>query len=95
MSPLRWMSITLLAAAALLLAPAAGSAQVPPVSPPACVSGCDGDGGGYEPPRQQTCRDVEITYACGTEEKCDDLPGRGVVCVEVEKLCTRTETICN
>lgn len=95
MRPFPWMSMVSLVVAAFLLAPAAGSAQVPPVSPPECVSGCENDGGGYEPARQQTCRYIEVTYACGTEEKCDDLPGRGVVCVEVERFCTRTEEVCN
>jgi hypothetical protein len=85
----KWIA-SLVAAAALL--PLGGSAQIPPPSPPECVSGCENQG---DPPaRERRCRDVTVQYACGTEEKCDDLPGRGVVCVEVEKLCTTTETIC-
>lgn len=51
-----------------------------------------------EPPaaaRSQTCRDITVTYVCGTQQKCDYLKGRGTVCVEVEKSCTRTERICN
>jgi hypothetical protein len=89
---IRKWTVSLRVAAALL--PATVSAQIPPPSPPACVSGCENQRD-PEPARPQRCRDVTVQYACGTEEKCDDLPGRGVVCVEVEKTCTTTETICD
>jgi len=84
------------AVAALAWLPAAVSAQyVPPVPPPTCVSGCENaPGSGQSPPSTRTCRDVTVEYNCGTEQKCDDLKGAGIVCVEVAKVCTRTETIC-
>jgi hypothetical protein len=91
----RWILTLSLVAAAALLIPLAGSAQIPPPSPPACVSGCDNDDGGAVPARQPTCRTINVTYACGTQEKCDDLPGRGIVCVEVERMCSRSEEICD
>ena len=50
---------------------------------------------GAPEPRPQTCRDITVTYACGTQQKCDYLKGRGTVCVEVEKMCTKTERICS
>ena len=90
---LRKWTASLIAAFTTLL-PTVGAAQIPPPSPPECVSGCENQGD-PEPSRPSRCRDVTVQYACGTEEKCDDLPGRGVVCVEVEKLCTTTETICD
>lgn len=83
-----------LIAAAMALLPLAGTAQIPPPSPPECVSGC-GDDAQPEPPRQRSCRTIEVRYACGTEQRCDDLKGAGIVCVEVERFCTRSEEICD
>jgi hypothetical protein len=48
----------------------------------------------YEPRASQQCKDLTVQYVCGTEQKCDYLEGRGMVCTEVEKYCTRTETVC-
>jgi hypothetical protein len=48
----------------------------------------------YAPPARQQCKDLTIQYVCGTEQKCDYLEGRGMICTEVEKYCTRTETVC-
>jgi len=94
MSGSRWMLTVSLAVAACALLPLPGSAQVPPPSPPECVSGCGGDAQA-EPARQRSCRTIDVRYACGTEEKCNDFPGKGIVCVEVERFCTRSEEICD
>jgi len=48
----------------------------------------------YVPRESQQCKDLTIQFVCGTEQKCDYLEGRGMVCTEVEKYCTRTETVC-
>lgn len=91
-NPPRWPGLAALAVA-LVLPLAAGAQWVPPVPPPTCVENCDG-APADEPPRQPNCRDVTLSYVCGTEEKCDDLGPKGIVCVEVERWCERTEEIC-
>lgn len=48
----------------------------------------------YAPRESQQCKDLAIQFVCGTEQKCDYLEGRGMVCTEVEKYCTRTEAVC-
>lgn len=48
----------------------------------------------YLPRESRQCKDLTIQFVCGTEQKCDYLEGRGMVCTEVEKYCTRTETVC-
>ncbi len=93
--PPRWPgAVALVAIAAALALPLAVRAQyVPPPPPPTCVENCDGVPA-EEPPRPPRCRYLTVRHVCGTEEKCDDLGPKGIVCVEVERWCERTEEIC-
>lgn len=51
---------------------------------------------------QNECKTITVTYVCGTEQKCEQMKIMDsytsyhyeTVCVDVEKYCTRTETVC-
>lgn len=89
----RWPGLAALAVA-LALPLAVGAQYVPPVPPPTCVENCGG-APANEPPRERTCRYLTVRYVCGTKEVCQDFgPPKGVVCVDVEEWCERTEEIC-
>ena len=89
----RWPGLVALAVALVL--PLAVRAQyVPPVPPPTCVENCDGAARDV-PPTPPRCRYVTVRYVCGTREVCQDFgPPKGIVCVDVEEECERTEEIC-
>lgn len=81
--------IAMLGATAALAGP-----LIPEPPPPTRVDTPSAPSGNYVIPERQPCKDLTVQYVCGTEQKCDDLKGRGIVCTEVEKYCTRTERVC-
>lgn len=71
------------------------AAGIPEVPPPTCVSNCGNTNSAPAAARQQTCKDITVRYACGTEQRCNTYPNRGTVCFDQEKYCTKSERVCN